>query len=101
MIDLAVVALTEKQASVLAFIADFTARERWAPTRREIADHFGWQSVNAAETHIMALIRKGRLERRASAWHVARNLVVVARTQQTAPIDEAKLAKPHEICATA
>lgn len=69
--------LTEKQTAVLAFITDFTARERWAPTRKEIADHFGWRSINAAEEHIQALITKGRLVVRHGAWHAHRNIQVV------------------------
>lgn len=69
--------LTEKQADVLIFISEFTERERWAPTRRQIADHFGWKSINAADTHIKALIRKGWVQTRISAIHSHRNLLVV------------------------
>ena len=74
--------LTDKQAEVLAFIAGFIARERWAPTRREVADHFGWRAVNAADEHIKALVRKGRLQLRAGSRHVARNLLVVEQAQE-------------------
>lgn len=69
--------MTDKQAAVLAFVEHFTAAQRWSPTRREIADHFGWRAANSAEVHIKALIKKGRLKRRVGCWHVARSLDVV------------------------
>lgn len=54
-------ALTEIQRRVFEFIADTLANGRSAPTPREISDKFGWSSKRAAECHIEALIRKGRL----------------------------------------
>lgn len=69
--------ITETQEKVLAFVAEFTARERWAPTRKEISNHFGWRSINSADTHIKALIRKGRLQIRVGGWHAHRNIQIV------------------------
>ena len=69
--------LTFRRGEVLAFIATFTAQEKWAPTRAEISRHFGWSTVNAADCHIKALIKKGYLAVRAGSWHKARSLMVV------------------------
>ncbi|MCP5151146.1 MAG: transcriptional repressor LexA [Ectothiorhodospiraceae bacterium] len=54
--------LTERQREVLEFIRRFTAAEGLPPTRAEIASALGFRSVNAAEDHIRALVRKGALE---------------------------------------
>lgn len=53
--------LTQTQAAVLAFINEFRREQQCPPTRREIADHFGWRSANAAEDHLQALQRKGAI----------------------------------------
>lgn len=52
--------LTPNQARVLAYIRQ-RILEGMPPTRREIAEHFGWRSANAAEDHIKALCRKGAI----------------------------------------
>jgi repressor LexA len=53
--------LTAKQLEVAQFIQRFRAANGYPPTRREIALNFGWASINAAEEHIRALVRKGVL----------------------------------------
>ena len=53
--------LTTRQRRVFEFIGDTLAGGRSAPTPREIAAEFGWNSKRAAECHIEALIRKGWL----------------------------------------
>jgi repressor LexA len=52
--------LTKRQARVLAFIQ---ARQEsgMSPTMREICDHFGFRSPNAATDHVKALRKKGYL----------------------------------------
>lgn len=52
--------LTERQEEVLDYIEDCIS-DGMPPTRREIAAHFGWKSQNAAEDHLRALERKGRI----------------------------------------
>lgn len=56
-------ALTPAQAGVLTFIRQRIAQHGAAPTRKEIADEFGYSSPNAAQTHVLALERKGLLTR--------------------------------------
>lgn len=53
--------MTKRQAAVLKFIEDTRARAGHAPTFREISEHFGFSSPNAARDHVLALERKGRL----------------------------------------
>ncbi len=51
--------LTELQARVLDYI-DSCVSAGLPPTRAEIAEHFGWKSANAADTHLRFLERKER-----------------------------------------
>jgi len=53
--------LTEIQRRVFDFVRDKLVAGRPAPTAREVAAQFGWNSKRAAECHIEAIIRKGWL----------------------------------------
>jgi len=55
--------LTEKQAAVLAFIEGFQGSQGSFPTLREIQSHFGFASPFSANKHVLALEKKGVLER--------------------------------------
>lgn len=55
--------LTRKQLEILNMIAAFDAQFGRPPTRKEIADHFGFASWNAAQCHVKALEKKGVLTR--------------------------------------
>ena len=50
--------LTERQADVLEFIAEFGRDRGWPPTRVEIGDGLGI-APNAVQGHVEALARKG------------------------------------------
>lgn len=54
--------LTRKQATVWDFIQEKSQAQGAPPTIREIADHFGFKSPNAALLHVKALRRKGYLK---------------------------------------
>lgn len=58
--------LTPIQADVLDYIKEFQAKQQCSPTKREIADRFGWSSSNAAVTHCLALAEKGYIKTVAS-----------------------------------
>ncbi len=66
--------LTQRQREVLDFIQTAQEREGVAPTLREIASHFGFQSATAAADHVRALRHKGVL---GGAPRRARSLRVV------------------------
>ena len=51
--------LTPAQFDVLDFMARHIVEKQRPPTRGDISAHFGWSSVNAADTHVQALERKG------------------------------------------
>ncbi len=54
--------LTERQHEVLGFIRQEVKLKGIAPSRADIADHFGFKSKNAATDHIKALQRKGYIK---------------------------------------
>jgi len=60
-------ALTARQQQVLALIRRSVTQTGFPPTRAEIARALGFRSVNAAESHIKALVRKGAIALTAGA----------------------------------
>jgi repressor LexA len=54
-------ALTEKQKQILRFVSEFIEKNRFPPTRSELAAHFGFRSPNAAEAHLRALENKSMI----------------------------------------
>lgn len=54
--------LTKRQAEILQFIVDTLDEYGIPPSRREIAEAFGFKSDNAAECHLRALADKGVIE---------------------------------------
>ncbi len=53
--------LTKRQTEILSFIQQAIAKTGAPPTRIEIADYFGFRSPNAAEDHLKALAKKGKI----------------------------------------
>jgi len=51
--------LTKKQAEILAFIKEHIADKDYAPSYREIAEHFGLSSPATVHQHVQALAEKG------------------------------------------
>lgn len=54
--------LTSRQQEIWRFIRDYQAERGFPPSRAEIAEHFGFRSVNAVTSHLDALARKGAIE---------------------------------------
>jgi repressor LexA len=71
--------LTHRQQAILDFIAA-RLREGCAPTRGDIAEHFGFASRSAAEQHLRALAAKGVIELQAGA---SRGIRLTRLTQPT------------------
>ena len=69
-------ALTRRQAEILAYIGDYARRHGYAPTLTEIAQRFSLSSVATVHKHVARLIEQGRLRR---SKHARRGLEVVAR----------------------
>lgn len=55
--------LTPRQQEILDFIEAAQRSGQGSPSFRDIADHFGFRSVNAVRDHVRALRRKGALAR--------------------------------------
>jgi len=55
-------ALTDRQAEILRLVRELTEVSGYPPTRAEIAEKMGFRSVNAAEQHLRALEKKGKIE---------------------------------------
>ena len=53
--------LTVRQKEVLVFIREYLRQQGSPPTRAEIARALGFRSVNAAESHVRALAKKGAI----------------------------------------
>jgi len=51
--------LTERQQEIVAFLRRFHAEYGRPPTRHELCAAFGFRSLNAAQSHLMALAEKG------------------------------------------
>lgn len=54
--------LTARQQQILDLIRSHIHTTGYPPTRAEIAEQFGYRSVNAAEQHLKALEKKGIIE---------------------------------------
>ncbi len=54
--------LTRRQKEVLDYLKSFIAKHDYAPSYREVADHFGFSSVATVAEHIETLKSKGYLE---------------------------------------
>ena len=55
--------LTDRQEMVLDFIYDYMEKNGWPPTLREIGSYLGIGSTNGVTDHLLALEKKGYLER--------------------------------------
>ena len=53
--------LTSKQEKILGFIEQFWRSYSLSPTYQEIQAHFGFESPNAVQKHVQALLKKGYL----------------------------------------
>jgi SOS-response transcriptional repressor LexA len=67
--------LTTRQRCILDFIVSHLAVNGYSPTFRQIGAHFGIKSTNGVHDHILALVRKGYLEKG------ARGVMVVKRPE--------------------
>lgn len=54
--------LTKKQSEVLTFIREYLADHGYAPSYREIGDHFGLSSPATVHTHVQTLVEKGEIK---------------------------------------
>lgn len=72
--------LTPKQERILSYIEDYTTRQGYPPSIREIGRHFGIASLRGVTVHLDALERKGYIKRASTA----RSITIVGHEQQAA-----------------
>jgi repressor LexA len=65
--------ITKRQTAVLSFIKEFLGLNGYAPTIREIGEHFGI-TFNGARDHLTALIKKGFIK---NQHRKARTMIVL------------------------
>jgi len=70
--------LTKRQREILDFVGDFIARHDYAPSFREIAEHFNLSSLATISQHIETLQTKGYLKKDPT----------MARSLQLTPVSE-------------
>ena len=78
--------LTAKQEKILRFIERFWASYSLSPTYQEIQEHFGFESPNAAQKHVQALIKKGFLRGVRDSRGRNRSLVSVRAAVRDVPL---------------
>ncbi len=71
--------LTKKQNNILNFISDYTSRNVYPPTLKEIADKFG-VTIGTVQDHVNALKQKGYLNRKKD---IARGFIVTSNDSET------------------
>ncbi|MFA6466387.1 MAG: transcriptional repressor LexA [Patescibacteria group bacterium] len=68
--------LTKKQKQILDFITQFIQSYEYAPSYREIAEHFGLSSTATIHEHVKALEDKGVIS---SSHNAARSLEIISQ----------------------
>lgn len=66
--------LTPKQKKLLEFIQKFQKRKGYAPSQREIADHFGFKSLGTVQNYLVRLEKQGALSK---PWNAKRAIQVI------------------------
>ena len=74
--------LTPKQQQLLTFISDFQHEHGYAPSQKEIANHFGFRSLGTVQDYLVRLQQQGYLEK---SWNGKRTLKV-RDTRTTLPL---------------
>ena len=87
--------LTARQQEILSFIQEFMDAEGFPPTRAEIARALGFRSVNAAEDHLKALVRKSAIE---ILPGVSRGIRILGASEEGLPV-VGRVAAGHPILA--
>jgi repressor LexA len=64
--------VAQRQREVLEFIRSYSRAKGAGPTVREIQGHFRFASPNAAQCHLVALRRKGMLQKSSRRWRGVR-----------------------------
>ncbi len=72
--------LTKRQEMVLEFIVFFIQDNLYSPSLREIGKHMNIRSTNGVSDHLLALQRKGYLQKREASR--SRALILTEKTRK-------------------
>lgn len=75
--------ITPRQQKILEYIRYIKLNFLNSPTRKEIADHFGFQSINSVQSHLKALESKGLIKLNAK---VSRGIELTEKSLLEIPI---------------
>jgi repressor LexA len=78
--------LTAKQEKILRFIEQFWHSYALSPTYQEIQAHFGFESPNAVQKHVQALLKKGHLRGVKDSHGRNRSLISVRSMNREVPL---------------
>ena len=78
--------LTSKQEKILGFIEQFWRSYSLSPTYQEIQAHFGFESPNAVQKHVQALLKKGYLRGVKDSHGRNRSLISVRSMNKDVPL---------------
>lgn len=85
-------AITKKQKEVFDYICEYTRNNGYAPTQREIKDHFGFKSFGSVQAYLKYLVSAGYLE---TDWNARRGITLAA--EEPAKASKAIAADVEEI----
>jgi repressor LexA len=85
--------LTDKQQKILEFITQYSEENAYAPSRQEIATHFGFSSLGTVEDYLKALENGGYVLRSAGG---RRNLTVIDRDRNLPLLGKVAAGRPIE-----
>jgi len=80
------VPLTKRQAEVYRWVYAYMAREGYAPSHDEIAEHFGFASLATVVEHLQNLERKGYLRRH---YNMSRGIECLVHADEIAMVPAA------------
>lgn len=66
-------AITKKQKEVFDYICEYSQKNGYAPTQREIKDHFGFKSFGSVQAYLKYLVNAGYLE---TDWNARRGITL-------------------------
>ncbi len=70
--------ITPKQKKILNFIENFQSKKGFAPSQKEIAKHFGYQSLGTVQNYLVRLQRHGFLRKN---WNAKRGIQLLSQPQ--------------------
>lgn len=83
--------VTPKQLKLLQFITKFQEKKGYAPSQKEIAEHFGFSSLGTVQNYLKRLEAQGHLSK---SWNGKRDLKV--RDIKSVPAPQPQFQPAHE-----